>query len=401
MGFPSYQIPFNNPYMTGNELRYIQEAASKGKLSGNGEFTKCCQEFFENKFGFKKCFLTNSGTAALEMAAILLDIQPGDEVIMPSFTFVSTANAFVLRGAKVVFVDSHEEQPNIDETLIEKAITPKTKAIVVVHYAGYPCNMDYIMELAEAYGLKVVEDAAHAIGSFYKERPLGSLGHLSAFSFHETKNIHSGEGGLLAVNDLQFANRAEVIWEKGTNRQAFFRGEVDKYSWVDIGSSFLPSEITAAFLWAQLERLEEIQKRRHLIWEDYYSYFTNTEKNDFVLKSSYLKLFPRDLNEFLHTCISKGIEFNSNMVPNEIFEKPKPEFSPNGHMFYLVLASENIRSKYIEVMKAEQVQCVFHYQSLHQSSYYLGLSGSNSSFLPNSEKFSKTLLRLPLYYELA
>ena len=259
-------IPFNKPYLTGREAHYMYQAVMKGKLSGNGEFTKRCQSFFEERYGFKKCLLTTSCTDALEMAAILCDIQPGDEVIVPSYTFVSSALAFVREGAKIVFADSMQRNPNIDAEKIEALITPKTKVIVPVHYAGVACDMDKIMQIANKYNLIVVEDAAQAIDSYYKERPLGSIGHLSAFSFHETKNIIAGEGGMLAINDERFIRRAEIIWEKGTNRAEFFRGEVNKYGWVDTGSSFLPSEVVAAFLWAQLEELDNIQNRRKLLW---------------------------------------------------------------------------------------------------------------------------------------
>ena len=264
-------IPFNKPFLTGKETDYITDAVVSGKISGNGKYTQLCQQFFENKFGIKKTLLTTSCTDALEMAAILIDIKEGDEVIMPSYTFVSTANAFVLRGAKIIFADSMPNHPNIDASKIESLITPKTKAIVPVHYAGVACDMDTIMNLAKKYNLFVIEDAAQAIDSYYTgkdgiKKALGSIGHLAAFSFHETKNIIAGEGGMLAINDEQFINRAEIIWEKGTNRSAFFRGEVDKYGWVDIGSSFLPSEIIAAFLWAQLENLEAIQKVRKQHW---------------------------------------------------------------------------------------------------------------------------------------
>ena len=268
-------IPFNKPFFTGKETVYIQDAVSSGKISGNGYYTQLCHDFFEKKYSFNKVLLTSSCTDALEMAAILIDIKPGDEVIVPSYTFVSTANAFVLRGAKIIFADSREDHPGLDEDKIEELITPKTKAIVPVHYAGVACDMDKIMAIAGKYNLFVVEDAAQAIDSYYTgkdgvRRPLGSIGHLAAFSFHETKNIISGEGGMLVVNDDQFSKRAEIIWEKGTNRSAFFKGEVDKYGWVDIGSSFLPSDITAAFLWAQLEYLDEIQDKRKVIWNTYY-----------------------------------------------------------------------------------------------------------------------------------
>ena len=264
------KIPFNKPYLTGKELDNIHEAILKGHISGDGFFTKKCHHFFEESFGFKKVLLTTSCTAALEMTAILANISPGDEVIIPSYTFPSTATAFALRGAHIIFADSKKEHPNIDETLIESLITPKTKAIVPVHYGGVACDMDQIMGLAKKHDLFVVEDAAQAINSLYKGIPLGQIGHFGTFSFHETKNISSGEGGMLAINDEHFIARAEIIREKGTNRSAFFRGEVDKYGWVDIGSSFLPSDIIAAFLYAQLENLERIQKKRIEIWNCYY-----------------------------------------------------------------------------------------------------------------------------------
>jgi dTDP-4-amino-4,6-dideoxygalactose transaminase len=263
-------IPFNKPYLTGNETNYIYQAVQSGKISGDGIFTKKCHEFFELKYGFKKCLLTTSCTDALEMAAILSGIEDGDEVIIPSYTFVSTANAFVLRGAKIVFCDSQENHPNIDDTQIERLITSKTKAIVVVHYAGVACEMDNICSIATKHNLFLIEDAAQAIDSFYKGRPLGSFGHFAAFSFHETKNVISGEGGMLVINDLDFVERAEIIREKGTNRSKFFRGEIDKYGWVDIGSSYLPSDIIAAFLFAQLENLEIIQDKRLNLWNRYY-----------------------------------------------------------------------------------------------------------------------------------
>src|SRR6056297_1616853 len=254
-------IPFNKPYLTGNETAYIKEAVSSGKISGNGTFTKKCQAFFRERYGFKKALLTTSCTDALEMCALLADIQPGDEVIIPSYTFVSTALAFVRQGAVIKFADSRPDHPRIDEESIESLISDRTKAIVPVHYAGIACDMDLIMNLANQYDLLVIEDAAQAIESNYKGQSLGSIGHLAAFSFHETKNINAGEGGLLAINDDRFIGRSEIIWEKGTNRAAFFRGEIDKYGWVDTGSSFLPSELTAAFLWAQLEDIDKIQNR--------------------------------------------------------------------------------------------------------------------------------------------
>ena len=361
-------IPFNKPYLTGKELVYIEDAVKKGKISGNGHYTHLCHDFFETKYGFSKCLLTTSCTDALEMAAILINIQKGDEVIMPSYTFVSTANAFVLRGAKIIFADSRKDHPGIDEDSIEALITPKTKAIVPVHYAGVACDMDKIMELAQKYHLFVIEDAAQAIDSFYTgkdgvQKALGSIGHLGAFSFHETKNIISGEGGMLAINDLQFAERAEIIWEKGTNRSAFFRGEVDKYGWVDVGSSFLPSEIIAAFLWAQLENLDDIQKVRKARWEHY----------------------NRELQEWA--------------VENKIQLPTIPSYaSNNGHMFYLVCKNLEQRTAIIEKLKNKDILSVFHYISLHSSPYYKEKSGTQ--MLNQSDKYTDCVLRLPLFYEL-
>lgn len=326
-------IPFNKPYLTGKETQYIEEAVRSGKISGNGMFTQRCHTFFEQRYGFYKCMLTTSCTDALEMAAILININEGDEVIMPSFTFVSTANAFVLRGAKIVFADSRPDHPGIDELRIEELITPKTKAIVVVHYAGVACDMDVIMDIATRHNLFVVEDAAQAIDSFYKGRPLGGIGHLGAISFHETKNIQCGEGGMLVVNDECFAKRAEIIWEKGTNRSAFFRGEVDKYGWVDIGSSFLPSEITAAFLWAQLENLDEIQTKRKSLWNYYYELFGNKHR-----------------------------EFRLPFVPYYA--------TNNAHMFYLICEVENQRDIVLNQLKTNGFYSVFHYLSLHSSLFY-------------------------------
>ncbi|MGZ3867208.1 MAG: dTDP-4-amino-4,6-dideoxygalactose transaminase, partial [Bacteroidia bacterium] len=321
-------IPFNKPYMTGKETDYITEAVASGKISGDGMFTKKCHAFFEEKYGFKKVLLTTSCTDALEMAAILLDIKEGDEVIIPSYTFVSTVNAFVLRGAKIVFADSGADNPNLDVTKIEALITPKTKVIVPVHYAGIACDMDVIMKLAEKYNLYVVEDAAQAIDSFYKGRPLGSIGHLAAFSFHETKNIISGEGGMLAINDERFIKRAEIIREKGTNRSAFFRGEIDKYGWVDIGSSFLPSDIIAAFLYAQIEKLDDIQKKRKSIWDHY----------------------EKELNHLS----GKGIKLPH--IPTYA--------TNNAHMFYLACKNLDERTKLIEHLKQDDINAVFHYLSL-------------------------------------
>jgi dTDP-4-amino-4,6-dideoxygalactose transaminase len=361
-------IGFNKPYLTGNETSYIKDAVSSGKISGNGKYTHLCQQFFEEKYGFEKCLLTTSCTDALEMAAILLNIKEGDEVIMPSYTFVSTANAFILRGAKIVFVDSKKEHPSMDEDLIEKLITPKTKAIVPVHYAGMACDMDKIMDIANRHHLFVVEDAAQAIDNYYTgkdgvKRVLGSIGHLAAFSFHETKNIISGEGGMLVINDAQFTKRAEIIWEKGTNRSAFFNGEVDKYGWVDIGSSFLPSEIIAAFLWAQLENLDDIQHKRIKHWNEYY--------------------------EGVKVCVTK----------KNIQLPVTPHYSSNNaHMFYLICVSLEQRTKLIDDLKNNNIHAVFHYLSLHKSPYYE--DKHSGKVLPESDRYSDCLLRLPMYYEL-
>jgi len=357
-------IPFNKPYLTGRETEYIKEAVASGKISGNGDFTKKCHSFFEQKYGFKKCLLTTSCTDALEMAAILIGVQPGDEVIIPSYTFVSTANAFVLRGAKIIFADSYTDNPNIDPTQLEKLITTKTKAIVVVHYAGVACDMDAIMKIANDNELLVIEDAAQAIDSYYKGKPLGGIGHFGAFSFHETKNIISGEGGMLVVNDEKYISRSEIIWEKGTNRAAFFRGEIDKYGWVDIGSSFLPSEVTSAFLFAQLESMENIQAVRKKLWQNYYTAFENTLSK----KQVELPILP---------------DYATN----------------NAHMFYLVCSSYNKRTKLIEELKNEGILSVFHYLPLHKSEYYINKHDGRE--LPNCERFSNCLVRLPLYYELS
>jgi dTDP-4-amino-4,6-dideoxygalactose transaminase len=359
----------NKPYITGQEFKLINEAIAKRHLSGNGAFTNKCHSFFQNKYKFKKTLLTTSCTDALEMCSILLDIQPGDEVIMPSFTFVSTANAFVLRGAKIIVAESEANNPNIDADKIEPLITVKTKAIVVVHYAGVACNMEAIMTLAAKYGLIVIEDAAQAIDAYYLkngvEVSLGSIGHLAAFSFHESKNIHCGEGGMLVINDDQFVKRAEIIWEKGTNRAAFFRGEVDKYNWVDVGSSFLPSEINAAFLYAQLQEIDFIQQRRKKIWNNYYQ-----------------RLLPLS---------DKGF-----------FALPYvPEYATiNGHIFYIVCNNSLQRDELINYLKGKGVQAMFHYPGLHKSPFFNKLNNVNTPVLPYAERFSNGLLRLPLYVEL-
>ena len=364
-------IPFNKPYLTGKEMQYIEDAVKSGKISGNGFFTKKCQEFFEKEFGFKKTLLTTSCTDALEMAAILADIKEGDEVIVPSFTFVSTALAFVRQGADIVFADSYSDNPNIDADQIEALITEKTKAIVVVHYAGVACDMDKIMSIANKHGIIVIEDAAQAIDSYYiskdgTRKALGSIGHISAFSFHETKNIISGEGGMLCINDDRFIQRAEIIWEKGTNRSQFFRGEVDKYSWVDTGSSFLPSEIISAFLWAQIENMGDIQNKRIKIWNRYYEGLSSFEPVS--IKKPKLPLVP---------------EYATN----------------NAHMFYLVCDNVDDRTRFIQHLKDKGILSVFHYLSLHKSSYYEKYS-TRKSELPNSDMFSDCLVRLPLFYEL-
>jgi len=358
------KIPFNKPFLVGKETEYIREAVHSGKISGDGMFTKKCHSFFESRYGFKKVLLTTSCTDALEMCAILSDIKPGDEVIAPAYTFVSTVNAFVLRGAKIVFTDSRNDQPNMDEMQVEKLITRKTKAIIPVHYAGTACDMDVIMNIAKKKKLFVIEDAAQAIDSFYKGKPLGSIGDMAAFSFHETKNIISGEGGMITVNNPKFISRAEIIREKGTNRSAFFRGEVDKYGWVDIGSSFLPSEIIAAFLYAQLEHLDEIQKKRKKIWDTYYKGLQTLEKE-----------------EKLSLPVIPGYATN------------------NAHMFYILCRNLKERSSLIAHLKKNDILSVFHYLSLHKSPFYKKFHDGRK--MPNSDRYTNCLLRLPLYYELS
>ena len=356
-------IPFNKPYMTGKETDYIQQAVRSGHISGHGQFTKQCHQFFETQYGFQKVLLTTSCTDALEMAAMLINLGPGDEVIAPSYAFVSTVNAFVLRGAKIIFCDSKVHHPSIDEDLIEPLITPRTKAIVLIHYAGAGCNMEKVMALAKKYHLYVVEDAAQAVDAYYQNKPLGSFGHFGALSFHETKNIISGEGGLLIINDATFNARAEIIWEKGTNRSAFFRGEVDKYQWVDVGSSFLPSDMIAAFLYAQLENLRTIQDRRQRIWENYYQGLQHLEQKGDV------------------------------QLP-----KLPPDTTNNAHMFYLVCRTLHERTDLIDFLKRRGIHAVFHYLSLHKSPYYR--TQHDGRDLPHADRFSDCLLRLPLYYEL-
>jgi dTDP-4-amino-4,6-dideoxygalactose transaminase len=358
------KIPFNKPYLTGMETEYIKEAVASGKISGDGMFTVRCNRFFENRYGYAKTLLTTSCTDALEMAAILCDIKPGDEVIAPSYTFVSTVNAFVLRGARIVFADSENQTPNMDVATIEALITPRTKAIVPVHYAGIACDMDPLFDIAGRHGLFIVEDAAQAIDSYYKGKPLGSLGHLAAISFHETKNIIAGEGGMLVVNDAQFAARAEIIREKGTNRSAFFRGEVDKYGWVDIGSSFLPSDIVAAFLYAQLEHIDQIQSKRQRLWRRYVEELRPLAEQGLVL----LPEIP---------------EYGTN----------------NAHMLYLICNNIDERTGLIDYLKSKGILAVFHYLSLHKSPYFIDKHDGRQ--LINADRYSDCLVRLPMYYDLS
>jgi dTDP-4-amino-4,6-dideoxygalactose transaminase len=346
-------IKFNLPYLTGKEKEYVNESIESRHISGDGPFTKKCQSWFEDRFGFKKALLTTSCTDALEMAALLLDIRSGDEVIVPSFTFVSSANAFLLRGAKLVFVDSKKDHPNMEEGSLENLITSKTKAILVMHYAGFACDMEKIKVIADKHSVFIVEDAALGLGTIYKNKPLGSFGHLSAFSFHETKNISCGEGGLLVINDERFVKRAEIIREKGTNRSAFFRGEVDKYGWTDLGSSFLSSDILAAYLFAQLEAFDHIQKKRMHIWNTY----------------------------------NEGLKDLPVSLP--------PSTNHNASIFYFCCDTLDQRSKLIAHLKQNNIPASFHYQALHKSSYI-----NSPDSLCNSEMFSDHLLRLPLYPDL-
>ena len=358
-------IDFNRPYSTGKEETYIIDAVRNKKLSGNGKYTKLCQSLFEERYNVQKVLLTTSCTDALEMSAILTNIKEGDEVIVPSYTFVSSALAFIRERATIVFADSQPNHPNIDASKIESLISPKTKAIVVVHYAGIACEMDEIMALAKKYKLCVIEDAAQAINSLYKTQYLGTIGDLGAFSFHETKNIQCGEGGLITINNKKFENRAEIIWEKGTNRAEFFRGEVNKYGWVDTGSSFLPSEISSAYLFAQLENIDLIQSKRIELWERY---------NSNLKEASQL--------------------FNFNL--------PKtPDYATNNaHMFYIIVENIETRSQLISFLKEQNIHAVFHYLALHNSDYYSNLKSQKEIDLPNAVKFENQLLRLPLYFDL-
>lgn len=359
-------IPFNSPPVTGSEIEYMQSAMSSGKLSGDGGFTRRCQQWMEQRFGSHKVLLTPSCTASLEMAALLIDIAPGDEVIMPSYTFVSTANAFVLRGAKIVFVDIRPDTLNIDETLIEAAVTTKTRAVVVVHYAGVACEMDSIVSLCEKHHLYLIEDAAQAVMSCYKGRPLGTIGHIGCFSFHETKNYTAGgEGGATLINDASLVARAEIIREKGTNRSQFFRGQTDKYTWRDLGSSYLMSDLQAAYLWAQLEAADQINQRRLALWNQYYHALLPLEQQGRLLLPS---------------------------VPENC--------THNAHMFYLRLADNSVRSRLIDWMKEADILAVFHYIPLHSSP-----AGQQFGRFHGPDRFttleSERLLRLPLFYNLS
>lgn len=351
-------IPFNKPPVTGKEIEYIKEVIENGHLCGDGKFTKLCNKWIEKNTGTKRALLTTSCTHALEMAAILLNIQPDDEVIMPSYTFVSTANAFVLRGAKIIFVDIRPDTMNIDETKIEEAITEKTKVIIPVHYAGVSCEMDTIMEIAMRHNLFVVEDAAQGLMAKYKGKMLGTIGHLGTYSFHETKNFVSGEGGALLINDEQFIERAEIIREKGTNRSQFFRGEVDKYTWQDIGSSYLPNELTAAYLYAQFEQVEELHQKRLMSWEAYYEGLKN-------LSGFELPTIPVDCEH-------------------------------NGHIFYVKVQDIEERTKLIQFLKENGVQSMFHYVPLHSSKAGLKYGVFEKDDFTTGE--SNRLIRLPLYY---
>jgi dTDP-4-amino-4,6-dideoxygalactose transaminase len=355
------QIPFNKPYMTGKELGYIAQAHAKGHLAGDGEFTRSCSTWLEQRTGARRALLTHSCTGALEMAAILMDIAPGDEVILPSYTFVSTANAFVLRGAVPVFVDVRPDTLNIDETLIEQAITPRTKAIVVVHYAGVACEMDPIMRIAQEHDLWVVEDAAQALMSEYRGRQLGSIGHLSALSFHETKNIISGEGGALLVNDEHFIERAEIIREKGTNRSQFFRGQVDKYTWADMGSSYLPSELISAFLLAQTEEADAITQRRLAMWNTYHGALEQAERAGWLRRP---------------------------VIPSDCVH--------NAHMYYVLVTDLAQRTNFISALKARGISAVFHYVPLHSSPFGREI-GRASGELALTTDLSERLVRLPLW----
>jgi len=353
------QIPFNKPFLCGLEKKYVEQVVMSGKLSGNGNFTHLCHEFFQQKFGFDNCLLTTSCTDALEMCAMLIDIQPGDEVIVPSFTFVSTALAFAAKGAKIVFADSSSNNPNIDAAYVRKLINSRTKAIVVMHYAGYACQMDVFRQLAAEHQLILIEDAALALDAMYNDRYLGSFGHLSTFSFHETKNIIAGEGGMLVVNDEKYINRAKVLWEKGTNRVDFAEGKAKKYEWVDLGSSFLPSELTAAFLFGQLQDFENIQLLRRNVWWHYAN------------KLSELKA-------------KETIDF--------------PSICANASMFHFFVKEVTLRNSLLDYLQSNGIHAVFHYLPLHLSPFYL--KSNKKMSLPNAEKYASGVVRVPFYAEL-
>jgi dTDP-4-amino-4,6-dideoxygalactose transaminase len=357
------KIPFNKPYITGADISIQQMARQTKTVAGNGWYTNKCQRFFEKRFKFRKCLLTNSCSDALEMSALLAGIKPGDEVIMPSFTFTSTANAFLLRGAKVVFADVSDDIPNIEPERITELISPATKAIVVVHYSGIACQMDEIMKIAASHNLFVIEDAAHAVDAYYKGRALGSIGQFGTFSFHETKNIISGEGGMLTINEERFFRQAEIAWEKGTNRAAFHRGEVDKYQWMGLGSSYLPSELTAGFLYTQLNEFDKIQRRRKHIWHYYYQ-----------------ALLP----------LQQAGHFRLPVIPDYA--------GVNGNMFYLVMPSPETRNQLLRYLSKKGVHAVFHYLPLHASPFYANEHGHRP--MPNTDMFSSCLLRLPFFVEL-
>ncbi|SHN24656.1 dTDP-4-amino-4,6-dideoxygalactose transaminase [Cyclobacterium lianum] len=363
-----YEIPFNSPYFTGNELVYLQDAQKRGRLSSNGEYTRKCQHFFESRYGFERVFLTHSCTQALEMAALVLDLGPGDEVILPSYAYVSTANAFALRGCSLVFADSRPDFPAIDETKIEDLISPRTRALVIVHYGGMSCNMEKIIELSIKHDIYLIEDAAAAIDAYYldsngEEIPLGSMGHMATFSFHETKNISCGEGGMLVLNDVSFIDRAEHIWSRGTNRKSYERGLSAAYQWVSIGSAFAPSEINAAWLWAQLEQIEHIKNKRKIIW-DWYDEHLEALFENFGIKRPTIPEFVRQ----------------------------------NYHLYYLTCTGLEQRQDLIEFLQSRGVLAVFHYQCLHLSPFFR--EQYQGEPLYEAEKFQNTLLRLPLFVDL-
>lgn len=358
-------ITFNKPVVTGEEFPLLQNVFKNERFSGNGEYTKKVQNWFESRYHFKKCLFTTSCTDALEMAALLLDIKKGDEILMPSYTFVSTANAFILRGATIRFIDSQASNPNLDISSIENLITPKTKAIVAVHYSGFACPMEQLISICRKYNITLIEDAAQAIDNYFInnnsiKQPLGSFGDMATFSFHETKNLHCGEGGLLVINNEKLISRAEIIWEKGTNRSAFYKGIVDKYGWVDIGSSFLGSELNAAFLYAQLLSIDSIQSRRRKIWKEYHKQLEEWSRN------------------------------------NQVQQPLIPEYSTNNaHLYYLVMKNEESRDNIISSLQKKGIQAVFHYQSLHKSPFFIKKHDGRE--LENADKFSTRLVRLPLY----